>query len=162
MKFCQEDFERLVAHHAFTHRFLQSGKGTRRTADGIHVLERLRDPFPGINPGKGSTKRWLKRCDRYKNRPICGQRQTIAELLEAEQRELLSLLKQRFEAARVKILRADYFSTIGVDGNRYFVPVEYTGRNVTVKQLSAWKFFPGRKDRLLRTLLRQRADHMLP
>ena len=51
MKFCQEDFERLVAHHAFTHRFLQSRKGTRRTADGIHVLERLRDPFPGINPG---------------------------------------------------------------------------------------------------------------
>lgn len=118
--------------------------------------------LPRNQPWEGSTKRWLKRCDRYKNRPICGQRQTIAELLEAEQRELLSLLKQRFEAARVKILRADYFSTIGVDGNRYFVPVEYTGRNVTVKQLSAWKFFPGRKDRLLRTLLRQRADHMLP
>ncbi|WP_323721735.1 Mu transposase domain-containing protein [Acetomicrobium sp.] len=47
------------------------------------------------------------------------------------------------------------------DGNRYSVPVEYAGRNVTVK-LSAWKFFQGREDRLLRTSLRQGGDHMHP
>jgi hypothetical protein len=63
---------------------------------------------------------------------------SVAELFEAERRQLLPLPAVPYEAALVKTLKVDHFSTIGIDGNRYSIPVGHAGHHVTVK-LSAFR-----------------------
>ena len=88
-----------------------------------------------------------ERCDRYKERHIRGMNLSVAELFEAERKQLLPLPAVPYEAALVKTLKVDHFSTIGIDGNRYSLPVEHAGRHVTAK-LSAFRleaFYRGKK-----------------
>ena len=95
-------------------------------------------PMPQVDCWEELNASLAERCDRYKKRHIRGMDLSVAELFEAERKLLLPLPVMPYEAVLVKTLKVDHFSTIGIDGNRYSVPVEHAGRHVTAK-LSAFR-----------------------
>jgi len=147
---CQEKFERFSAHYAFTPRFCNIGKGNEKgLVEGLvgYARRNVFVPLPWVDCWAELNIPLAERCDRYKKRHIRGMNLSVAELFEAERKQLLPLPAVPYEAALVKTLKVDHFSTIGIDGNRYSLPVEHAGRHVTAK-LSAFRleaFYRGKK-----------------
>jgi transposase len=138
---CQKEFERFSAHYAFTPRFCNLGKGNEKgLVEGLvgYARRNVFVPLPWVDCWAELNIPLAERCDRYKERHIRGMDLSVAELFEAERRQLLPLPAVPYEAALVKTLKVDHFSTIGIDGNRYSVPVGHTGHHVTAK-LSAFR-----------------------
>ncbi|MFP4482817.1 MAG: IS21 family transposase [Thermovirgaceae bacterium] len=137
---CQKDFERFSAHYAFTPRFCNIGKGNEKgLVEGLvgYARRTVFVPVPHVDTWNEVNESLAEHCDIYKKRRIRGQKTSVAELFEAEQETLLPLPRRIFETAKVKKVKVDHFSTVGIDGNRYSVPVRHAGRHVTVK-LSAF------------------------
>ena len=145
---CQEDFGRLAAHYSFTPRFCNPGKGNEKgLVEGLvgYARRSVFVPVPRVDTWDEVNESLARQCTEYSGRRIRGQKHNVAELFEFERKEPLPLPGRSFETARTKTLKADHFSTIGIDGNRYSVPVRYAGRHVTAK-LSAFRlevFFRG-------------------
>ncbi len=138
---CQKEFERFSAHYAFTPRFCTLGKGNEKgLVEGLvgYARRNVFVPLPWVDCWAELNIPLAERCDRYKERHIRGMDLSVAELFEAERRQLLPLPAVPYEAALVKTLKVDHFSTRGIDGNRYSVPVGHAGRHVTAK-LSAFR-----------------------
>jgi transposase len=138
---CQKEFERFSAHYAFTPRFCNIGKGNEKgLVEGLvgYARRNVFVPLPRVDCWAELNISLAERCDKYKERYIRGMDLSVAELFEAERKQLLPLPAVPYEAALVKTLKVDHFSTIGIDGNRYSIPVEHVGHHVTVK-LSAFR-----------------------
>ena len=147
---CQKEFEQFSAHYAFTPRFCTIGKGNEKgLVEGLvgYARRNVFVPVPWVDCWAGLNIPLAERCNRYKERHIRGMNLSVAELFEAERKLLLPLPAVPYEAALVKTLKVDHFSTIGIDGNRYSLPVEHAGRHVTAK-LSAFRleaFYRGKR-----------------
>ena len=71
-------------------------------------------PMPWVDCWEELNASLAERCDRYKKRHIRGMDLSVAELFEAERKLLLPLPVMPYEAALVKTLKVDHFSTIGI------------------------------------------------
>jgi transposase len=116
---CQEEFERFSAHYAFTPLFCNIGKGNEKgLVEGLvgYARRNVFVPLPRVDRWAELNIPLAERCDRYKERYLRGMDLSVAELFEAERRQLLPLPAVPYEAALVKTLKVDHFSTIGIDG----------------------------------------------
>lgn len=64
---------------------------------------------------------------------IPGRSQTVGEALAVEKKSLLPLPAYRFDYAKQILATVDYYATVKFGRNRYSVPVELAGKQVTVK-----------------------------
>jgi transposase len=72
-------------------------------------------------------------CLAYQAHKIRGRSKTVGEYFAIERDKLIPLPMQRMEPIRQTIARCNTFSTVCFDTNRYSVPIEYVGKEVTVK-----------------------------
>ena len=79
------------------------------------------------------SQRLLERGLAYQAHKIRGRSKTVGEYFAIERDKLIPLPMQRMEPIRQTIALCNTFSTVCFDTNRYSVPIEYVGKEATVK-----------------------------
>ena len=77
----------------------------------------------------------LKHCLAYGNHRLQGREHTVNEIFEQEKAYLLPLPEVPFSNIQTTDSKADRYSTVMVDKNRYSVPTRYAGLKVKVSLL---------------------------
>ncbi len=82
-------------------------------------------PVPQANSLEDLNRMLLQECLRYGNHRISGKENTVNEMYEQEKKHLLSIPDIKFSNLQTTNGKADKYSTVIIDKNRYSVPTEY-------------------------------------
>ncbi|MCW2279524.1 IS21 family transposase [Heliophilum fasciatum] len=132
----QDVFIKFRAHHGFDSDFCNPAKGNEK--GGVEGLARyvkwhLFTPVPDF-PSIDALNAWLEeRCRLLNSRPRGKEKVSFMERFETERDALLALSSHTFDCCARKEVKVNRFCLVQFDRNQYSVPVEYTGRVVTVK-----------------------------
>ncbi|NLW55205.1 MAG: hypothetical protein GX050_01055 [Firmicutes bacterium] len=132
----QDMFRALRAHYAFQADFCNPGevheKGLVENLVG-YIRRNVFVPVLRVESWDELNRLLSNHCLKYLNHRIPGRSQTVGEALEVEKKSLLPLPAYRFDYARQILAPVDYYATVKFGRNRYSVPVELAGKQVTVK-----------------------------
>jgi transposase len=129
------EFLRLEAHFLYSHRFCRVGRGNEKGHVESLVGYGRRNfmvPVPSFASWAELNAYLEQRCRDDLARQLWGKTQTKAELLADDQRAMLPLPAESFEARRVAQTRANSLSLVRFDCNDYSVPVAYAHHELTV------------------------------
>lgn len=128
------EFLRLQSHFLFEHHFCRirrpNEKGCVEGSVGF-TRRNFMVPVPQIDDLEEFNEQLVNDCRADLQRRLRGQPTTKQGLLEEEQRALLPLPKQSFEARRVEPVKANSLSLVRFDTNDYSVPTAYAHQHVT-------------------------------
>jgi len=132
----QRGFEVFQAHYGFEAEFCGPGKGNEKggvEGEVKYSRHEVLSPIPEID-GRDDLQRlyneWMERDVR---RRIRGRDQTIGEMWDVESGELIELPACRFDPSQVKFAKVSNRSWVQLGTNFYSVPVEWAGREVSIK-----------------------------
>jgi len=128
------EFLRLESHFLFEHHFCRVRRANEKgNVEGLVGFARrnFMVPVPQIDDLEEFNEQLAQGCRADLERRVRGQSTTKQGLLEEEQRALLPLPKQSFEARRVELAKANSLSLVRFDTNDYSVPTAYAHRHVT-------------------------------
>jgi len=132
----QKDFVQLKAHYAFKSTFCNPGQANEKglvenlvgwSRNNIFV------PVPRVNSLQELNDLLRKRCLNYQSHTIRGRSRSVGQEFEIEKSRLTALPKRHMEPIRQVIAKVNHFATVRFERNRYSVPVNYVGSDVTVK-----------------------------
>jgi len=130
----QESFRKFKAYHSFEARFCNPDSGHEKGGvEGLVGFARRNYmvPVPAADSLEQLNERLLTQCLNFGPRRIAGRDKTVDELYEQEKEFLLPLPTVPFSNIDTWSGKADKFSTVHVDKNRYSVPTEYAGRKLS-------------------------------
>ncbi len=168
----QKDFVHLKAHYSFKSTFCNPGQGNEKGLVESLVGWARRNilvPVPRVDSFDELNHLLRERCLAYQKHTIQGRSKTIGEYLEMERDKLTPLPLRHMEPISQVIAKCNPFSTVRFETNRYSVPVQYVGKDITVKAsvfgISLW--YRGneiaRHTRLYgRDAVRYELEHYLP
>ncbi len=140
-----EYFRQLKAHYAFKADFCNPGKGNEKgLVEGLIPWTRhnILVPVPGVDSFQSLNQLLLERCLAYQKHTIRGRSKSVGELFADEKKKLTQLPLKQMEPIKQVVAECNQFSTVNFDKNRYSAPVEYVGKNITVKasvfEVSLW------------------------
>ena len=128
------EFLRLESHFLFEHHFCRVRRANEKgNVEGLVGFARrnFMVPVPQIDDLEEFNEQLAQGCRADLERRVRGQSTTKQGLLEEEQRALLPLPKQSFEARRVELAKANSLSLVRFDTNDYSVPTAYAHQHVT-------------------------------
>ena len=128
------EFLRLESHFLFEHHFCRVRRANEKgNVEGLVGFARrnFMVPVPQIDDLEEFNEQLAQACRADLERRVRGQSTTKQGLLEEEQRALLPLPKQSFEARRVELAKANSLSLVRFDTNDYSVPTAYAHQHVT-------------------------------
>jgi len=131
-----EHFRQLMVHYATQADFCNPGKANEKgLVEGLvrWFRQNILVPIPRVDSYEELNQLFLERCLAYQAHKIRGRSKTVGEYFAIERDKLIPLPLQRMEPIRQTIARCNTFSTVCFDTNRYSVPIEYVGKEVTVK-----------------------------
>ena len=131
----QESFGKFRAYHNFESRFCTPGEGHEKGGvEGIVGFSRRNYmvPVPEAVSLEDLNQRILSECLAYGSHTIAGRSKTVNELFEAEKAALLENPDIPFSNLQIYDGKADKYSTVIVDKNRYSVPTRYAGFKMRV------------------------------
>ena len=134
----QERYAALAAHYGFDAIFCNPASGNEKgLVEGLvgYMRRNVCVPIPKANNIGDLNQMLLQKCERYLQHQIRGKAASVGEMLAEEQQALYPLPRYAFEPAKRALVRVDRFSTIRFETNNYSVPVDYCGKDVTVKAL---------------------------
>ena len=129
-----QEFLRLESHFLFEHHFCLVRRANEKGhVEGLVGFARrnFMVPIPQIDDLEEFNEQLAQSCRADLERRLRGQPTTKQGLLEEEQRVLLPLPKQSFEARRVEPAKANSLSLVRFDTNDYSVPTAYAHHHVT-------------------------------
>jgi len=126
---------RLQGHYLFAHHFCR----VRRPNEKGHVenlvgygRRNFLVPVPAIESLEDLNSELIARCRKDLERQLRGKNASKEKLLAEEQRSLLPLPSDEFEARRIRPVNVNSLSLARFDCNDYSVPTEYAHHEVTV------------------------------
>jgi transposase len=128
------EFLRLESHFLFAHHFCLVRRANEKgNVEGLVGFARrnFMVPIPQIEDLEEFNEQLAQSCRADLERRLRGQLTTKQGLLEEEQRVLLPLPQQSFEARRVEGTKANSLSLVRFDTNDYSVPTAYAHHQVT-------------------------------
>ena len=141
----QKDFVHLKAHYSFKSTFCNPGKGNEKgLVEGLVGWARrnILVPVPRVDSFEELNHLLRERCLAYQEHTIQGRSKTIGEYFDMEKDKLTPLPLRHMEPISQVIAKCNPFSTVRFETNRYSVPVEYVGKDITVKastfEVSLW------------------------
>lgn len=90
-------------------------------------------PIPKVHSWDELNHSLLANCQKYLGHQIKGRSQTVGKDFEIEKTALISLPGYVFDSSKQMLATVDYYATVKFSRNRYSVPVELAGKQVTVK-----------------------------
>lgn len=129
------EFLRLQGHYLFAHHFCR----VRRPNEKGHVenlvgfgRRNFMVPVPTIENLEDFNAELITCCRQDLARQLRGKNASKGELLTAEQRSLLPLPSDEFEARRIRPGKVNSLSLVRFEDNDYSVPTEYAHQRITV------------------------------
>jgi transposase len=132
----QESFQKFRAYYSFESRFCNPGQGHEKGGvEGMvgFVRRNYMVPLPEASSIEELNDKLLECCRAYGSHTISGREQSVDMLFEQEKEHLLCLPSTPFSNIHVRAGKADKYSTVIVDKNRYSVPSRYAGYPVKVQ-----------------------------
>jgi hypothetical protein len=90
-------------------------------------------PIPRVASIDELNEEILRRCLKYREHQVHGREQHVGVLAKIAAVKMMKLPKYKFDTSRSIIARVSDFSTVRFDYNQYSVPVQYAGKEITVK-----------------------------
>jgi len=146
----QESFRKFRAYYSFESRFCTPGQGHEKGGvEGMVGFARRNYmvPVPKAESLEELNEKLLDSCRLYGSHTISGREQSVDVLFDQEKQHLLSLPLTPFSNIHVAAGKADKYSTVIVDKNRYSVPSRYAGYPVKVQLMvdQVDLYFSGKK-----------------
>lgn len=132
----QKDFVHLKAHYSFKSTFCNPGRGNEKgLVEGLVGWARrnILVPVPRVDSFEELNQLLRERCLAYLGHKIQGRSKTIAEYFEIESQRLTPLPLRHMEPISQTVAKCNAFATVRFETNRYSIPVEYVGKDVTIK-----------------------------
>jgi hypothetical protein len=132
----QESFQKFRAYYNYESRFCTPGKGHEKGGvEGMvgFVRRNYMVPTPEADSLEELNDKLLENCLSYGSHTIAGREHTVDELFEQERQSLLSQPTIPFSNIQLQPGKADKYSTVIIDKNRYSVPSRYAGYPVKVQ-----------------------------
>jgi transposase len=150
----QQRFSAFRAHHAYESRFCNPSEGHEKgLVENLvgYIRRNVLVPIPEVSSWEELNQLLLKRCQRYREEHhIRGREIPVRDSYAIEKAALTTLPVKPYEAVKMAEPKVDYFSTVSFEGNRYSVPVKWTGQTVTLKASSFWVDIYHRSQRITR------------
>lgn len=134
----QESFQKFRAYYSFESRFCTPAKGHEKGGvEGMvgFVRRNYMVPVPEAASLEELNKRLLESCQQYGSHVIAGREASVDTLFEQEKEHLLSLPTTPYSNVQIQSGKADKYSTVIIDKNRYSLPSRYAGYPVKVQLL---------------------------
>jgi len=137
----QRGFEVFQAHYGFEAEFCGPGKGNEKggvEGEVKYSRHEILSPIPEVDGREelqGLCDEWM---ERDVTRCIRGRDQTIGEMWGLEAGLLIPLPACRFDPSRVSWAKVSNRSWVQLGTNFYSVPVEWVGREVSIKLDAEW------------------------
>ena len=131
----RENFLKFQAYYNFSSRFCNPGCAHEKGGvEGLVGYSRRNYmvPIPEADSLEDLNKYLLERCYSYGERRLSGREKTVNELYEEEKSYLLKLPETPFSNIETYRGKADKYSTVLVDRNRYSVPTRYVGLQLDI------------------------------
>jgi transposase len=124
----QEAYTKFHAYYNFTPRFCNPGQGHEKGGvEGLvgYARRNYMVPIPKAESLSELNGRLLRQCLAYGDHLMAGREQTVNELYEEEKEHLIALPEIAFSNILTTSGKADKYSTVIIDNNRYSVPTQY-------------------------------------
>ena len=134
----QESYKKFRAYYSFESRFCTPGQGHEKGGvEGMvgFVRRNYMVPIPEAESLEELNEKLLDSCRQYGSHTISGREQSVDVLFSQEKQSLISLPQTPFCNIQVHAGKADKYSTVIVDKNRYSVPSRYAGYPVKVQAM---------------------------
>lgn len=126
----------MSAHYSFKPVFCNIASGHEKgLVEGLVGLVRRQMfvPVPHVDSLDDLEKQLLQYCLEYRNHKIPSKPDTVAVMAQETMKYLNPLPPYQFDTSKTVQIKADEFSLIRFDYNKYSVPYEYSNKSVTVK-----------------------------
>lgn len=131
-----EGYRALAAHYVFTPVFCNIASGHEKgLVEGLvgYIRRNFFVPVPHVRTIEELNDMLTEAAKKYRDHMIDGQAETVGTKYETARKAFRPLPPFKFDTAVKAEVRADSFSMVKYDGNRYSVPYHLSGKEVTVK-----------------------------
>ena len=131
-----DKYSAMAAHYAFRPVFCNVASGHEKgLVEGLvgFVRRNTLVPVPQVDSLDELNRLFDDKARAYLEHVIDGKKESVGVRGEAARAGLIALPPYRFDTTKTSVVKADDFSLVRFDSNRYSVPVRYAGREVTVK-----------------------------
>ncbi len=90
-------------------------------------------PVPRVDTLEELNEELQNRCLRYRKHKIAGRDQNVGAMAEVARTAMTPLPKFRFDPSKTITAKVDPYSTVKFDYNYYSVPVNYVGKEASIK-----------------------------
>lgn len=132
----QDRYRALAAHYAFKCDFTNISAGHEKgLVEGLvgWIRRNIFVPVPKVETLDELNVEILKRCLKYRAHKIADRDQNVGEMAKVAKDRMTALPKYRYDSSKTIIAKVDPYSTVKFDYNYYSVPVNYVGKEVSVK-----------------------------
>lgn len=126
----------LSAHYSFRPVFCNPAQGHEKgLVEGLVGLVRRNAfvPIPNISTLEELNAMLLEYCEKYRTHKIAAKRMTVGEMADNCRDKWISLPPYRYDTANTLQVKANDFSLVRFDHNKYSIPYQYSSRMITVK-----------------------------
>jgi len=132
----QEAFIAFRSYYLFESNYCTPGEGHEKggVESGVgYVRRNFLTPIPKVASFAELNEHLQKACQRDMQRRMRGQEQTIAERWRDEKPKLLPLPARDYPACISRPVKANPYSQVVFETNRYSVPAEYVGKQLVLR-----------------------------
>lgn len=131
-----DKYKAMAAHYAFTPVFCNVAQGHEKgLVEGPVGFSRRNFlvPLPRFESLDELNKYLREKCLGYQKTKIPGKPMSVGEMAKMALQSYIPLPAYRFDTSKTVEHKADSFSLVKFDGNKYSVPYQYSNKTVTVK-----------------------------
>ena len=126
----------LSAHYSFKAVFCNPAQGHEKgLVEGLVGLVRRNAfvPMPNVSTLEELNEKLLEYCIKYRSHKIPGKSMTVGEMADNCRDKWIPLPPYRYDTSNTLQVKADDFSLVRFDHNKYSVPYQYSSKTITVK-----------------------------
>ncbi len=132
----QDRYKALAAHYAFQCEFCNIAAGHEKgLVEGLvgWVRRNIFVPLPRVATLDELNIEIQNRCLEYREHKITGREHTVGQMAEVARANMTPLPKYKFDSSKTIMAKVDPFSTAKFDYNYYSVPINYVGKDLSIK-----------------------------
>lgn len=132
----QDAFKAFRSYYLFASHYCTPAQGHEKggvESDVGYAQRNFFSPLPRVNDYDELNQLLLERCKQDVNRHIRGQEAPVSELWDVEKVHLLPFPKQDYPACQTRPVKANPYSQVVFETNRYSVPHTFAGKQLVLR-----------------------------
>jgi transposase len=132
----QEAFKAFRSYYLFDSHYCTPAQGHEKggvESDVGYAQRNFFSPLPKVNDYTELNQFLLERCKRDVDRHIRGKEAPVSELWEVDKVHLLPFPKQDYPACETRPVKANAYSQVVFETNRYSVPHTFSGKQLVLR-----------------------------